>query len=762
MRLQWGSDDPQALAFPREASPAVDRGVAANPPRLLGRAALGAGLLLPASPGIARAADVAIAEAGRPAVLAVVASSLFAASLFAVAAALLYRLRGLRARRVPVVGIATFALLLIVCGGTQLLELAFIDLAHAAPAIAIGKLCATAVAAFVGGWVVWKGHRLADLVHADQLADERAFLLARESKLRSDAEALARDLERQVELTTAAAEVVRRVQSITEAALQDLPPQELMLHLLERLRGFLGGDTAVILLLDPETNTLRVRAAIGLEEEVKHQVRVPVGVGFAGTISARGEPLVLDEVDPTKLVSDYLREKQVRSLIGVPLMNEGRLAGVLHVGSCVPRHFTPDDVRLLQLAGQQVGSAIERASALEMERRANARMEEASQAKDAFLATLSHELRTPLNAIVGWADLLAAGDVSPAERTEAYETILRAAHAQAHLVNDILDVSRLFEGRLHLDVARCEPSAIVRRALDTVMRAARAKGLTIHVSADPIPPIVADPVRLQQVIWNLLSNAVKFTPNRGAIRIELRDLGSHVVFSVHDTGKGIRPGFLPHLFERFTQEDPSSTRSHGGLGLGLAIARHIVELHGGAIQAKSEGEGHGSTFIVTIPRGRLDTRASGARSDAGFRATDMPASLAMALDAVRILVVDDEAETRNILSRSLTLLGAEVVVAGSADEAQALLERSSFDLMVSDIAMPERDGYELMRTLRRREAGSGGRLPAIALTAYASKDDRRRALEAGFDAHLAKPVRPREIARQIAELLAAEDAQHAP
>jgi signal transduction histidine kinase/ActR/RegA family two-component response regulator len=399
------------------------------------------------------------------------------------------------------------------------------------------------------------------------------------------------------------------------------------------------------------------------------------------------------------------------------------------------------------------------ASAREAEEQARRRVEAASRAKDEFLGNLSHELRTPLNAIVGWADLLSEQAVSGEQATEAIEVIRRSAHSQARLISDILDLSRMMEGRLTLELERCDPGAVARRALETIAHAVRAKGLHVRTTIESMEPILADPVRLQQVIWNLLSNAMKFTPRGGEVAVSVQDRGSHVVFRVTDTGKGIAPSFVPHLFDRFSQEDPTSTRQHGGLGLGLAIAKHLVELHGGTISAESAGEGRGATFTVQIPRSseRVQTQEETSRpARAGL------ADAELLLDGVRVLIVDDEEDARSLLRAVLELLGAAVVTVSSVKEALAAIDRWEPDAVVSDIAMPHEDGYALIREVRaREERGERPHLPVVALTAYAGAENQHRAALAGFDVHVAKPVEPAQLAALIARLVGRPGQQEA-
>ena len=380
--------------------------------------------------------------------------------------------------------------------------------------------------------------------------------------------------------------------------------------------------------------------------------------------------------------------------------------------------------------------------------------EEANRVKDEFLATLSHELRTPMNAIVGWTSLLAAGDLDPQTTGRAIASIDRNAKAQVRLIEDILDVSRIVSGKLRLKIQPVDLPAVVEAAVDAVRHAAESKGVVLQVVLDQdAGPIHGDADRLQQIVWNLLSNAIKFTPRGGRVQVQLTRPNSHVELAVRDTGQGIKPEFLPHVFERFRQADSSSTRTHGGLGLGLAIVRHLVELHGGTVEATSEGEGRGAVFAVTLPISPFRA-AEAARSGAPAPAARLanPSARPDDLPGVRVLVVEDDEESRGLLESMLERLGAEVEVAGSAAEAMAAVERRAPDVLLSDIEMPGEDGYSLIRRIRALPSTERSRLPAAALTAYARTEDRIAALSAGFQFHLAKPVAATELAAVVASL----------
>jgi CheY-like chemotaxis protein len=376
-------------------------------------------------------------------------------------------------------------------------------------------------------------------------------------------------------------------------------------------------------------------------------------------------------------------------------------------------------------------------------------LDEANRLKDEFLATLSHELRTPLNAIVGWSHMLLECGLQGQPARRALEAIARNAEAQRALIEDVLDVSRIITGKLRINVQPVDIGQLVESAIDSIRPAADAKQIALGTSFDPEgKTVVGDAARLQQVFWNLLSNAVKFTPQGGRVDVTVTTERSLLLVRVTDNGIGISKSFLPHVFERFSQFDSSTTRRHAGLGMGLAIVRHLVELHGGTVAVQSEGPGRGTSFTVRLPF-RAIAWPQPARPLLRETADAEPAVLGPRLGGVRLLAVDDEAEARELLSTLLTMAGAHVVVAASAAEAIDQVVNVQFDVIVADIGMPEVDGYELIAMLRER----GVHAPAIALTAYGRMEDRARVLTAGYHAHLAKPVQPDHLLGTIAAVL---------
>jgi PAS domain S-box-containing protein len=486
---------------------------------------------------------------------------------------------------------------------------------------------------------------------------------------------------------------------------------------------------------------------------------------------------VLQDARYATMASHYARPDgrlPVRSYLAVPVRSRsGEVIGGLFFGHSRPDAFTERADRLIVGVAAQAGIAIdnarlyeaaqkaaeERNALLESERAARAAAERLSDVKDEFLATLSHELRTPLNAILGWSQVLRS---SPAERTDylkGLETIERNARVQTQLIEDLLDMSRITSGKLRLDIQPLLPAAVIEAAIETVTPAANAKGIRLEKFLEPgAGPISGDPGRLQQVIWNLLSNAIKFTPRDGRVQIVLERVSSHIEISVADTGVGIRPEFIPHLFERFRQGDASTTRKFGGLGLGLSIVKSLVELHGGTVRVKSPGEDRGTTVVVHLPLAVAHRSGDGAgRPHPTPGSPDTAAFIPADLAGITVLIVDDDPDARDLITRVLAGCAADVITADTAEAALALVEARRPDVLVSDIGMPGTDGFELLRRVRALGAERGGRVPAIALTAFARSEDRIRVLRAGFLVHVAKPVDPSELAATVASVAGRAD-----
>ena len=450
-----------------------------------------------------------------------------------------------------------------------------------------------------------------------------------------------------------------------------------------------------------------------------------------------------------------IRELQLRSAMVVPLIGRGRIFGALtFIYAESGRQYTEDDLAFAEELARRAALVIERKRLederlvlLDRERMARSDAERANRAKDEFLATVSHELRTPLNAILGWAAMLRRKGL-PKELERGLGIIERNAQAQARLIEDMLDVSRIISGKLRLEMETTDLDYPIREAVEVVRPGADNKGVALSVDVEPeIGALVGDPERIQQIVWNLLSNAVKFTPKGGHVHLEARRHESMVTIVVSDTGKGIAPAVLPTIFEPFRQGDASTTRMHGGLGLGLAIVRQLVQGHGGTIRAESAGDGKGAKFTVELPSRSTPTF----HRVVGRPLVDATHPLPR-LDGLRVLVVDDEPDTRELLRETLANVGAKVEEASSSAEAQQKLRSFGPDVLVSDIGMPGEDGYTLLRKIRSLPTAEGGRIQALALTAYASESDQLRAFAAGFQTHMAKPVRPWDLVAAVANL----------
>jgi len=397
----------------------------------------------------------------------------------------------------------------------------------------------------------------------------------------------------------------------------------------------------------------------------------------------------------------------------------------------------------------------ERAQLLIQEQAARAEAERLSHLKDEFLSTVSHELRTPLNAILGWSQVLRTNTVDAAMMQRALETMERNAKSQAQLIDDLLDISRIVTGKIRLNVQTVDLVKVLEAAIETVRPAAEAKAIRLQRVLDSdAGPVLGDAERLQQVIWNLLSNAIRFTPKQGRVQIALQRVNSHVEIVVADNGQGISPDFLPFVFDRFRQADNSITRSFGGLGLGLAIVRQLVELQGGTVHAVSPGKGQGATFTVKLPLMIMSSMEPEPEFLYREGSESFLADGSVSLDGLTILVADDNVDMRNLITYALGACGAEVVTAASAEEAMLIMTEalSPVDVLISDIGMPQEDGYALLRRIRALEPERGGRVPAIALTAHARAQDRQMALLAGFQSHVAKPVEPAELVAVIANV----------
>ncbi|QRN99618.1 CHASE3 domain-containing protein [Archangium violaceum] len=452
-----------------------------------------------------------------------------------------------------------------------------------------------------------------------------------------------------------------------------------------------------------------------------------------------------------------LEEMRPRSLVAAPLLARGRTLGVLTfvTSETSGRRYEEEDVLLLEEVARRAAMALDNARLFSLAQEERKHAEEANRLKDDFLATVSHELRTPLTAMLGWVKMLRSGRLAPDKHARALETVDRNAQAQAQLIEDLLDVSRIITGKLRLETRPVHLAEVVQAAMESVRPAADAKDIRFQPELSETEDLVmGDPGRLQQVVWNLLSNAVKFSPGGSRVRVLLRRVDSSVEVTVADEGPGVPEDFLPHIFERFRQLEGGTTRRHGGLGLGLAIVRHLVELHGGTVHAASEGLGRGASFTVRLPP--ILPRQTAPDSAAPRKSMALPSvrqPLHPVLAKRRILVVDDEEDNREVLKMMLEEYGAHVLTAASAAEALRAVREHRPELLVSDIGMPGEDGYQLITQVRALPVEEGGGVPAVALTAYARVEDRARALTVGFNMHVAKPVEPSELLTLLSNLM---------
>lgn len=538
------------------------------------------------------------------------------------------------------------------------------------------------------------------------------------------------------------------LQTITDSTLAHLSLDDLLSESLKRIREVLEVDTVAILLLRAEGDQLVAWAAQGLEEEVRLGVRIPIGKGFAGKVFSQGQPIIIDDLSQAEIYNPLLREKGIKSLLGVPLFVEGRAIGVLHVGKFEFAHFTDQDAGLLQLAADRLALAIENARLYQVEKTARAAAEDANRAKDEFLTILSHELRTPLTPIIGWGHMMENGILPEAEFGKALSVINRNAYSLKRLINDLLDMSAILSGKMRIEEAPIRLADVLSESVETMRSATRASEVHLRLELAPEANDVivrGDRSRLNQTFCNVLHNAIKFSPAGGQIRVTCEVGDSEATVRIEDQGEGIPAEFLPHVFERFRQADGSRTRAYGGLGLGLALVKSFVAAHGGTIAASSDGEGKGSVFVITLPRASAASEEAGKEESGPDRENKK--------NRVRIMIVEDEADTLEMLTAHFRARDYEVFPCSSAAEALKVAGREHLDVLISDIAMPTMDGLQLIKHLRKLRGLEG--LPAMALTGYASEKDAEAAIAAGFNVHFPKPTDPVELAANIEALLAA-------
>ena len=559
-------------------------------------------------------------------------------------------------------------------------------------------------------------------------------------------------------------------------------PEQVLAKFCRSSRRIVGAEEAAVCVLDAGATSVRHFFHCSKHKETVSVSVIPAIVQCAlDRVIVEQRALRLSEADESML-ADEIDYDSIQSFLGAPILSASGLSGWFYLlNKTDADDFSEADERLAATLTTQVSVAYEnarlyaeteshaaelrsemavrkqaeeeRAQLLVREQAARAEAELANRTKDEFLATLSHELRTPLSAILGWSHLLRTNNLGEVDLARGLETIERNARVQSQLIDDLLDVSRIISGKIRIEPRAVDLAVVIEAAIDSVRPTFDAKEIQFETDVEARDcKVLGDANRLQQIFWNLFSNAVKFTPERGKVRVQVREQDFGVKVSVIDTGVGITPEFLPYIFDRFSQADGSTTRVHGGLGLGLAIVRHLVELHHGRVEVESEGEDRGATFTVRLPIAAT-TRAA----DNEFLLAEnvLPAS-AKIFDGVRILVVDDEADSRDLISTLLTRCGGEVRCSESAAEAIRAFAEWSPDLLLSDIGMPNEDGYSLIKKVRKLRSKRAKQIPAIALTAYATDEDRSLALAAGFQVHLAKPVEPKSLLTSIAAALGSE------
>lgn len=562
-------------------------------------------------------------------------------------------------------------------------------------------------------------------------------------------------------------------------------PEQVLAKFCRSSRRIVGAEEAAVCVLDAGATSMRHFFHCNKHKETVSMSVIPANVQCAlDRVIVERRALRLSEADESML-ADEIDYDFMQSFLGAPILSGSGVSGWFYLlNKTDADDFSEADERLAATLTTQVSVAYEnarlyaeteshaaelrsemavrkqaeeeRAQLLIREQAARAEAELANRTKDEFLATLSHELRTPLSAILGWSHILTTNQLGKKDWARGLETIERNARAQSQLIDDLLDVSRIISGKIRIEPRAVDLATVIEAAIDSVRPAFEAKEIQFETDIESRNCNVrGDANRLQQIFWNLFSNAVKFTPQSGRVKVQVREQDFRVKVSVIDTGVGISPEFLPYIFDRFSQADGSTTRAHGGLGLGLAIVRHLVELHHGRVEVESEGEDRGSTFTVTLPiAATIHATAEGEFLPA--ESNVLPLNSAKIFDGVRILVVDDEADSRDLISTILTRCGSEVRCSESAAEAIRAFAEWGPDLLLSDIGMPNEDGYSLIRKVRKLRSKRAKQIPAIALTAYATDEDRSLALAAGFQIHLTKPVEAKSLLTSIAAALGSE------
>lgn len=577
-----------------------------------------------------------------------------------------------------------------------------------------------------------RNHTQADLALAEDLAN-RAALAVDNARLFRAEQIIRQAAEKNSELLS-------RLQAVSTSLSQALIPKDVAIAVIEQGISSIGAFAGAAVVIGEQKDDLEVIATIGYPQEVTDKWQrfgLNQNVPIAECIRKKA-PILLETIQSYNEQYPSLEATAsitgTKALASLPLIVEGKIIGALGFSFPAARSFNIDDRAFLESLAQQCAQALERARLYENEQKLRAEAEVANRIKDEFLATVSHELRTPLNAIVGWSGMLMSKRLDPLSAAKAIETIERNARSQTQIIEDLLDVSRIVSGKIQLENSLVKLDSLIAFAVDSVRPTAETKGITLQTEIESEEThILGDAERLKQILWNLLTNAVKFTPKGGKVEVKLARIDSSVQVTVKDNGQGINPQFLPFVFDRFRQADGTTKRNHGGLGLGLSIVRYLVEMHGGTVQAESEGEAKGSVFKVKLPIAPVKTYESAQIE------THSETNAGGALKGLRILVVDDEKDSLSLLQMIIESCGGEAKAVSSA--AAALEAVGVFDphILISDIGMPEEDGYTLIKKLRAMPTDKAG-IPVIALTAYARPEDRMRALQAGFQMHIAKPV----------------------
>lgn len=550
----------------------------------------------------------------------------------------------------------------------------------------------------------------------------------------------------------AAADRTARLQTVTAALSEVLSPQQVADVIIEQCRSAFAADAVLVATVTPDQQALEIIQhqgyephAVDFETWQRFSLQAPVPMAEA---ARTGQPVWLESAEERARryphLADYYGQYLFQSWLSFPLVSEGRTVGSVSLSFNAAQQFSEADQAFILALSRQCAQAIVRAQLYEAEHQARTEAERANRVKDEFLAILSHELRSPLNPILGWSRLLQTKQFDEARTNQALATIERNAKLQTQLIDDLLDIARILRGKLHLNNVPTNLTLAIEAALETVKTAAASKSIVLHPVLLPVGQVSGDDARLQQIVWNLLSNAIKFTPEGGRVEIHLQQIDNFAHIIVKDTGKGISPEFLPWLFESFRQEDVSTTRQYGGLGLGLSIVKYLVEAHGGSITAKSPGEGLGATFTVCLP-----LIQTGRNSDQSLGSSHLD----LDLTAIKVLTVDDDPDTLELLVTVLSQYGAEVRGAASVAEALSLFDTFQPQVLVSDIGMPNENGFALIRQIRALAPENGGQIPAIALTAYTRDIDKQEVLASGYQQHLSKPVEIDNLVRAVKQLI---------